>query len=175
MKKLTSFLAIFTMNKLLRLLTLLLIVCCAMIVFSACNERIDAPTGDGDVLEYYSSLEYGYQHGIFSDDEIATIANYHNIGMNFLDALTEKNVRSIQEMAAAKARIRDGHLDAKEEDFEILNYYGQIRGYLIFIIKDPYINVPVEAIDEWIEIGSAKIHYTSPYRISFMVDANISS
>ncbi len=161
------------MNKISRVLTLLLMACCAMIVFSACNESMNPPTGDGDVLEYYSSLEYGYQHGNFSDEEIATIANYHNAGTNFLDTLTDKDARCIQEAVAAKARNQAGHLDAEEDDFEILNYYGKIRGFMIFVVRDPYI--PNEVVDEWIEIGSVKFHYTTPYRISFMVDANISS
>lgn len=152
------------MKKRLSFFTIFLAFCCAMATFSACD---DLPK---DILEYYSSLEFGYLQGKFSDEDIAMIANYHNSGINFWEDLSTIDALIIQETAAGKAHDRDGHPEAKPEDFEILNYYGEVNGYLVYIIKDPYLNVSEEPVEEWVELGSTKILYTSPYRISFMVD-----
>ncbi len=110
----------------------------------------------------FYSLQEAYEKKFLSERDLQYIVSDHNNRKSFVEVLTVQEESAIKETAVREA-LNEGK---SPDDFSIWSYYGFYNGYYIVIVHDKKANASTNNIDEWINIGSSNIHYTSNDRIS---------
>lgn len=139
-----------------------IIFCLAM--FCGCK---DEPNKDFDYMNVeIIAIDKAFDNEWITQNDLMSIANYHNNNVN-LESLEDSIASLIKETAAYKMRNDKNHavIEAKQEDFKILKYYGNYNGCYAIILNHPYEDVPAEVINEWVIISDVEFHYTSYDRI----------
>lgn len=139
-------------------------------IFNNSKSAINAiETSEKCVGKFYT-LQEAYDKNLLSLDALRTIADYHAHGTSPAEPLSSENVNNIKEIAARDMRENkiDPVVNAKAEDFFIMNYFGTYNECVVFMINDPYHFYPAEVLNIDEIIAGVCFHYTTPNRIKVL-------
>lgn len=155
-------------RKFLQSMIVLVIIFSTVITFAACDKG-------NSVGEIYS-LSEAYEAGLLTQEELQSIAAYHNNGENLVERLDQKTEEYIRQTAAYKEN--QSCLDAgypaqyTAENFTVLDFYGSYNGCVVVNLdsdrwiyttgEGPFTVDPITGelvkVDLWTEVGGVRFH-----------------
>lgn len=147
------------LKKILPILLALISTICIAFAFGGCNKSVK-------VSGQFYTLRQAYENGWLNEDDLKSIADYHNNKKTYPIPLSNEEEVAIKETAAFEVRSdeRNQRPDAGAEEFFISEYYGVYNDCYAVIIDDSYVMFP--GIDDyWENIGDVSIHYLTPVKI----------
>ncbi len=126
---------------------LLGIALCMSFSLAACTQDEVEPMGT------LCSLQVAYDGGLLTVGDLQSIANYHNNGIEYAEALDANIELAIKETAAEVIRTRESnpHMEASAADVSIVGYYRTYNDSVAVIVNDSFTDYPAVIWEETIE------------------------